>query len=49
MPAHWEPMMGKNGSTYYYNLATHKVIHQHPLDEKYRNMYHEEKWRLQAN
>ena len=47
MPPHWDAVKDRNGEVYYYNLASHKVLHEHPLDEKVRDKYHEEKIKLE--
>ena len=43
MPPHWEAVTDREGGTYYYNLANHKVQHEHPLDEQVKQKYIEEK------
>ena len=43
MPPHWEAVTDREGGTYYYNLANHKVQHEHPLDEQVKQKYREEK------
>ena len=47
MPPHWTAIKDANGATYYMNMATTKVIHEHPLDERVRDKFHEEKIKLQ--
>jgi len=42
LPENWKPCQTGDHEIYYFNFATGESVWDHPCDEYYRNLYHEE-------
>ncbi|CAI2381749.1 unnamed protein product [Moneuplotes crassus] len=43
LPNPWKPVQDAEGELYFYNFESGEVIQEHPCDEYYKDLYHEEK------
>ena len=47
LPENWKPCRSPDGEIYYFNFSNGESVWDHPCDEYHRNMYAEEKKKLE--
>ena len=47
LPEHWKPCRSPTNEIYYFNFQTGESVWEHPCDEYYKNLYQEEKKKLE--